>query len=151
MVKILMEKMFAAVQVCGFLLVEGVLESIFVLGYYTRSGYVPGPICKYNWTKVWDVADEHNRKIQPQARIFSYLTVDEGEQFPGHLSCHHRGSLKKLNHGENLISQMSNYFDFLSTNAQNKEGLWTAPYLDDWGLGLMVTYTLPCISQVDNR
>ncbi|ELU06451.1 hypothetical protein CAPTEDRAFT_215114 [Capitella teleta] len=119
-------------------------------GYYTRSGYVPGPICKYNWTKVWDVADQQNRRMTPQARIFSYLTVDEGEQFPGHLSCHHRGSLKKLNHGENLISQMGNYFDFLSRNARNSKGLWTAPYLDDWGLGLMVTYAMPCISHVDN-
>ena len=86
-----------------------------------------------------------------QARIFSYLTVDDGEQFPGQLSCHHRGSMKKLLHGEDLISQMGNYFDFLSSNAKNSEGLWTSPYLDDWGLGLMVTYAMPCISNVDNR
>ena len=35
-------------------------------GYYTRSGYVPGPICKYNWTKVWDVAEDKNQKLDPK-------------------------------------------------------------------------------------
>ncbi len=53
--------------------------------------------------------------------------------------------------GENLISQMSNYFDFLGTNVKKSEGLWTSPYLDAWGLGLMVTHAIPCISQVDGR
>ncbi len=86
-----------------------------------------------------------------QARIFSYLTQDEGEEFPGRLACRHRGSLKKLMTGENLISQMSNYFDFLGSNVKKSEGLWTSPYLDAWGLGLMVTHAIPCISQVDGR
>ena len=26
---------------------------VLIAGYYTRSGYVPGPICKYVWEKVW--------------------------------------------------------------------------------------------------
>ena len=86
-----------------------------------------------------------------QARIFSYLTIDDGEVFPGRLACDHRGSMKKLTSGENLISEMSNYFDFLSSNAKNTEGLWTSPYLDAWGLGLMVTYVVACISKVDGR
>ena len=75
-------------------------------GYYTRSGYVPGPICKYNWTKVWDVVERLNARLQPPARIFSYLTVNEGQHFPGRLACNNRGSLKKLEDGENLISQV---------------------------------------------
>ncbi|KAJ7343698.1 hypothetical protein OS493_040462, partial [Desmophyllum pertusum] len=25
-------------------------------GYYTRSGYVPGQICQYDWNDVWDVS-----------------------------------------------------------------------------------------------
>ena len=40
---------------------------MFISGYYTRSGYVPGPVCKYNWTKVWKVADERN-VLQPQVK-----------------------------------------------------------------------------------
>ena len=35
-------------------------QMLFHTGYYTRSGYVPGPVCKYNWTKVWKVADDRN-------------------------------------------------------------------------------------------
>ena len=44
---------------------------------------------------------------------------------------------------------MSNYFNFLSRSAKNSNGLWTSPYLDAFGLGLMVTHAIPCISEVD--
>lgn len=115
-------------------------------GYYTRSGYVPGPICKYNWTKVWSVADGKSKYSLPQTRIFSYLIKEDAEEFPGRLACSHRGSLVKLNNGQNLIFQMRNYFDFLSSSALNTKAMWTSPYLDAWGLGIMVTYTIPVIS-----
>ncbi|CAD5114296.1 DgyrCDS3438 [Dimorphilus gyrociliatus] len=114
-------------------------------GYYTRSGYVAGPICKYNWTKVWQVTNEKNKLLDPPARIFSYLTKDEGELFPGKLACAHGGSLTKLANGENLINQMHSYFDFLFRNAKSTMGLWTSPYIDAWKLGLMVTYSIPCL------
>lgn len=52
-------------------------------GYYTRSGYVPGPVCKYNWTKVWSALDDRNERANPRARVFSYLIKDDGEIFPG--------------------------------------------------------------------
>ncbi|XP_063967969.1 voltage-dependent calcium channel subunit alpha-2/delta-3-like [Lytechinus pictus] len=117
-------------------------------GYYTRSGFVPGPICKYQWEKVWDEVAMDNNKANPRARIFSYLTKDDGEEFPGKLACDHRGNMRKLENGEDLISQMEDYFKFLSNNSLNTDGLWTAPYLDSWGLGLMVTIAIPAISQV---
>lgn len=79
------------------------------------------------------------------------MTIDKGEEMPGHLACKNNGSLHKLDDGENLISQMSNYFEFLSKNTFNKEPLWTAPYLDAWGLGLMVTVAIPAISKVTGR
>ncbi|KAJ8032799.1 Voltage-dependent calcium channel subunit alpha-2/delta-2 [Holothuria leucospilota] len=117
-------------------------------GYYTRSGYVPGAICKYSWKMIWDRVAQLNAKADPKARIFSYMTIDKGEELPGRLACKNNGSLHKLDDGENLISQMSNYFEFLSKNTFNKEPLWTAPYLDAWGLGLMVTVAIPAISKV---
>ena len=49
-----------------------------------------------------------------QLRCYSYLTIDDGEEFPGKLSCDHGGFMKKLSSGENLISEMSDYFEFLS-------------------------------------
>ena len=86
-----------------------------------------------------------------QARIFSYLIKEDAEDFPGTLACNHGGSLLKLTTGENLISQMSNFFEFLSMNAKSVEALWTSPYLDAWGLGIMVTYAIPIISQVTGK
>ena len=41
-------------------------------GHYTRSGYVPGPICKYNWTKVWDVVDSRNGHASSEVS-FKYI------------------------------------------------------------------------------
>lgn len=38
-------------------------------GYYTRSGYVPGPICKYDWKKIWDTVDKLNAKAEPRVRV----------------------------------------------------------------------------------
>ena len=56
--------------------------------------------------------------------------------------------MRKLTSGENLISEMSNYFEFLSSNAVNRDGgLWTSPYLDAWGLGLLITHTIPCFTK----
>lgn len=86
-----------------------------------------------------------------QARIFSYLIKEDAEMFPGKLACGHGGSMLKLNTGENLISQMSNYFEFLSSNAKTTKALWTSPYLDAWGLGIMVTHAIPVISEVTKR
>ena len=54
--------------------------------------------------------------------------------------------------GENLIRQMDNYFSFLSTNTLSAApGLWTDPYLDAWGLGLMVTYAIPAFSHTHKK
>lgn len=86
-----------------------------------------------------------------QARVFSYLIVEDAEIFPGKLACDHNGSMKKLVTGENLISQMSNYYEFLSSNAFTTSGLWTSPYLDAWGLGLMLTYAVPVTSKITGK
>lgn len=53
-------------------------------GQYTRSGYVPGPICKYNWTRYWTQVKQR-QQFNPRARIFSYLVKDNGQIFPGKL------------------------------------------------------------------
>ena len=86
-----------------------------------------------------------------QARIFSYLIKDDAEIFPGKLACGHQGSMKKFVTGENLISQMHNYFEFLTSNAENNEPLWTSPYLDALGLGLMVTHAIPVVSNITGK
>jgi voltage-dependent calcium channel alpha-2/delta-3 len=114
---------------------------VFQTGYYTRSGFVPGPICIYNWTKVFDIIAAKNELLEPKARIFSYLAIDDGEMFPGKIACQNQGSFKKLTDGENLISKMSNYYEFLSSSTYSKEqGLWTSPYIDSGGLGFLFCF-----------
>ncbi|OWA52215.1 putative Voltage-dependent calcium channel subunit alpha-2/delta-2 [Hypsibius exemplaris] len=120
-------------------------------GYYTRSGYVPGPVCRYNWTKVWTLSEQRNAKIFPKARIFSFLTVDDGEIFPGKLSCMNDGVMVRLSDGEDLINKMRPYFDYLSQRTMEWDGLWTAPYLDAWGLGVAITYAVPAVSKITGR
>jgi voltage-dependent calcium channel alpha-2/delta-3 len=88
----------------------------------------------------------------PKARIFSYLTIDDGEQLPGYVACENRGSFRKLDDGENLISKMSNYYEFLSSSTYSKEqGLWISPYIDSGGLGLTITYVVPAISKNNQK
>ncbi|KAK3727819.1 hypothetical protein QZH41_008237 [Actinostola sp. cb2023] len=36
-------------------------------GYYTRSGYVPGQLCKYNWADVWDEVEKLNKYMRPKS------------------------------------------------------------------------------------
>lgn len=62
------------------------------------------------------------------------------------------GSFRKLEDGENLISKMSNYYEYLSSSTYTKEhGLWTSPYIDSGGLGLTITYAVPAISKKNKK
>ena len=119
-------------------------------GQYTRSGYVPGPICKYNWTRYWSMVKERQQH-QPRARIFSYLVNDNGQLFPGKLACDNDGHFAILNDGENLINKMFNYFNYLSKVSLSVNGSWTSQYIDQWGLGVMLTYAIPVTSNIDGR
>lgn len=86
-----------------------------------------------------------------QARIFSFLTIDEGEMFPGKLSCSNDGVMMKLGDGEDLINKMKPYFDYLSQRTMEWKGVWTAPYVDAWGLGVAITFAVPAVSKVTGR
>lgn len=87
-----------------------------------------------------------------KTRIFSYLTADDGEEFPGKLACDNEGFMKKLTDEENIISQMQDYYSFLASNTISISNVtWTSPYLDASGLGLMVTVAIPVISKFTNK
>lgn len=42
-------------------------------GYYTRSGYVPGQLCKYNWEDVWSEVAKLNKYMMP--KVGYYLRI----------------------------------------------------------------------------
>ena len=48
-------------------------------GYYTRSGYVPGQICKYDWNDVWDEVAARNKYMSP--KVSQYFGAVEGFRF----------------------------------------------------------------------
>ncbi|XP_015752971.1 PREDICTED: uncharacterized protein LOC107332703, partial [Acropora digitifera] len=58
-------------------------------GYYTRSGYVPGQICKYDWNDVWDEVAARNRYMSPRVSwcfalntgSFSVVEVRKGQKY----------------------------------------------------------------------
>jgi hypothetical protein len=55
--------------------------------------------------------------------------------------------MKKIVEGTNLISQMHDYYDFLTANTQSTSNItWSPPYLDALGLGLMVTAAVPVVT-----
>jgi hypothetical protein len=73
--------------------------------------------------------------------------VDDGEEFPGKLACDNGGFMKKVVESSNLISQMQDYYDFLTANTQSTSDIkWSPPYLDALGLGLMVTAAVPVVT-----
>lgn len=67
------------------------------------------------------------------------------------LACENNGHFAILNDGENLINKMFNYFDYLSKASLSVNGSWTSQYIDQWGLGVMLTYAIPVTSNIDGR
>ncbi|XP_078487608.1 VWFA and cache domain-containing protein 1-like [Ciona intestinalis] len=54
------------------------------------------------------------------------------------------GLFTHIPHASNLRTQMSSYYNFFAVNSQGlNEPLWTTPYLDGWGLGILMTASLP--------
>ena len=67
------------------------------------------------------------------------------------LACENDGHFTILNDGENLINKMFTYFDYLSKASLSNNGSWTSQYIDQWGLGVMLTYAIPVISSINDR
>ena len=44
-------------------------------GSYTRSGYVPGKTCQYDWNDVWDEVAARNRYMNPRVSNLSIFQV----------------------------------------------------------------------------
>ena len=51
----------------------------------------------------------------------------------------------------NTFHQMAPYFRFLEASSGARAAVWTAPYVDKAGLGLMVTVSVPVYSNLTRR
>ena len=70
---------------------------------------------------------------------------------PGRLACYNQGAMAKVTSDIDIFGQMAPYFRFLEASSGARDPIWTSPYLDKTGLGLMVTYAIPVYSNVTNR
>ena len=88
-----------------------------------------------------------------QAHLFTFLTYNKhsSQMLPGRLACYNQGAMAKVTENTEVFRQMAPYFRFLEASSGARDPIWTSPYLDKAGLGLMVTYAVPVYSNITNR
>ena len=107
-------------------------------------------MCAISHSQPYTLAD-----LSPllQAHLFTFLTQESyrSEQLPGQLACNNQGAMATITRDTELFQQMGPYFRFLEASTGAEEPLWTSPYLDKAGLGLMVTIAVPVFSNVSSK
>ena len=85
--------------------------------------------------------------------MFTFLTTDQpsDQVLPGELACDNEGAMAVVSSDENVIEQMTPYFSFLAVGSGQRQALWTSPYVDGAGTGLLVTVAVPVYSNVTDR
>ncbi|XP_057289482.1 voltage-dependent calcium channel subunit alpha-2/delta-3-like [Hydractinia symbiolongicarpus] len=121
-------------------------------GQYARTGnFVPGKQCQYKWSKVFNEV-KRQKKLSGETRIFTYLIDSNEEKLAGQLACDNGGAMKKIATRDDLLSQMFDYYNYLTINTiRDNNIVWSAPYLDGLGFGRMVTCTIPVVSHSNNQ
>ena len=69
----------------------------------------------------------------------------------GHLACDGGGLLLTVPRDADVYQSIQPYFEFVRDTTHPKRAVWTSPYLDKHGLGLMMTVSVPVISKSHNR
>ncbi|KAJ1551442.1 hypothetical protein HK096_011012 [Nowakowskiella sp. JEL0078] len=82
-----------------------------------------------------------------RASIFTFTIgtdiTSAGNTETKNLACANKGVWAKINQGEDPFISMSAYFKFLALGTANRNVIWTTPYEDDFGLGLVTTAAQP--------
>uniref|UniRef100_A0A6B2L1C9 VWFA domain-containing protein n=1 Tax=Arcella intermedia TaxID=1963864 RepID=A0A6B2L1C9_9EUKA len=75
------------------------------------------------------------------AKIFTYsLGAQAAVLLPKAIACANNGVWAQINDGGDLSSQMGNYYNYLASSIINRtRAVWTEPYVDASGAGLVVT------------
>lgn len=74
-------------------------------------------------------------------RIFSYILGDQADpSIPSKIACNNTGTMNQIREGGDLKTTMVKYYEYFgATQAE----IWSAPYIDAFGLGLMITRSVP--------
>lgn len=88
-----------------------------------------------------------------QAHLFTFVTdsSSKSEILPGHLACNNQGAMVKVVDDANILDQMMPFYTFLAASSMSTELIWTSPYLDKGGLGLVITAALPVYSNITGK
>ncbi|XP_074648904.1 uncharacterized protein LOC141904238 [Tubulanus polymorphus] len=108
---------------------------------HSRRRYVPGEVCRYRYKQLLKLVHENHRVIKDDIKVFTFLTNAQNIALLSELACSGGGLfIPVTKHDNDVIKQMSNYFEYLvDSSGILNETMWTSPYLDKSGLGLIVT------------
>lgn len=134
-------------------------------GYYSCNKnschWVPPPICRWGWSNTFKAASDLGNRAPSRRRTFSYListsreaepTSDDGQELPGYVACANQGTFAYVPAGRDVVSTLQPYFDFLlATTITKQDVFWSAPYVDAFGLGVMVTVAVPVKNSAGSR
>jgi hypothetical protein len=92
------------------------------------------------------VAKENND--DRRAFIFTYALGDSAPDQPLRaIACEHKGSFESIPDGENLGASMSRYYEFLAVGGKSNAPVWSEPYLDCCGEGIITTAARACYTK----
>lgn len=90
-----------------------------------------------------------------QAHLFTFVTSSEEDtsdrSLPGRLACRNNAALTIIENNTDIFQQMAPYFDFIEESSGARQAVWTSPYVDDSGLGLMMTVAVPVYSNISGE
>ncbi|XP_013417008.1 voltage-dependent calcium channel subunit alpha-2/delta-3 [Lingula anatina] len=121
-------------------------------GYYrydseNKRYFVPGDFCIYHYRKlVVQVRGLKEEYTQQKPILFTILVSSVKDADLQRLACENDGSLMRVNSDYNLPEQLSDYFSHIEASSASHQAVWSSPYLDHDGLGLMVTVAVPVYS-----
>ncbi|CAH1794236.1 unnamed protein product [Owenia fusiformis] len=123
----------------------------------------PGSYCQYDYNQLLLNVDNMQEQLIQKARIFTFHTATDTDEvyddvqfsnsagFPGLLACYSNGIMATITNEENPYKQLFKYFTYLATSSARQEVVWTAPYIDAGGLGLMLSATVSVYSNITGR
>lgn len=77
-------------------------------------------------------------------KLFTYTVGDEADDFLTRvLACKNGGAWTHLDINENdILTRMNSYFLYIADGKYEQEPVWTLPYDDDYGLGMLTTSSI---------
>ena len=95
---------------------------------------------------------EYQKRLEEQtsrrASIFTFsLGKDADDSIPRQIACNNDGSWSFIKDDDDPLTAMRSFYLFLTARRTSGTPIWTEPYMDDSGLGEIITVAKPVFSQ----